>query len=136
MVFGLKNNGNNRKIYDNVLDDEEDILTLYHDYLSSKGHRIIRTYVNADSILQDIDIECPDAYIIDYRLFGNMNGIEVAIEILEKFPSASIVFITAVELLDQEISKHDIFSGKNIQVLTKPVKLRQIQDSLLNLLVR
>jgi DNA-binding NtrC family response regulator len=72
-----------------ILDDEEDILTLYHDYLSSKGHRIIRTYVNADNILQDIDIECPDAYIIDYRLLGNMNGIEVAIEIL-KFPLACI----------------------------------------------
>lgn len=37
--------------------------------------RIIRTYVNPNSILQDIDIECPDAYIIDYRLLGNMNGI-------------------------------------------------------------
>lgn len=63
-----------------------------------------------------------------------MNGIEVAIEILKKFPLASIVFITAVELLDQEISKHDIFSDKNIDVLLKPVKLNQIQDSLLTLL--
>ena len=97
-----------------ILDDEEDILTLYHDYLSGKGHRIIRTYINADSILQDIDIECPDAYIIDYRLLGNMNGVEVAIEILKKFPSASIVFVTAVELLDQEISKHNIFCDKKI----------------------
>lgn len=42
-----------------ILDDEEDILTLYHDYLSRKGHRIIRTYVNADTILQDIDIDPP-----------------------------------------------------------------------------
>lgn len=117
-----------------ILDDEEDILTLYHDYLSGKGHRIIRTYVNADTILQDIDIEPPDVYIIDYRLLGNMNGIEVAIEILKKFPLAFIIFVTAVELLDQEISKHDIFSDKNIDLLIKPVKLNQIQDSLLNLL--
>ena len=117
-----------------ILDDEEDILTLYHDYLSSKGHRVIRTYVNGNNILQDIDIEPPEVYIIDYRLLGNMNGIEVAIEILKKFPSACIIFITAVELLDQEILKHDIFSDKNIDVLLKPVKLIQIQDSLLNLL--
>lgn len=115
-----------------ILDDEEDILTLYHDYLSRKGHRIIRTYANADTILQDIDIEPPNVYLIDYRLLGNMNGVEVAIEIPKKFPSACILFITAVELLDQEISKHDIFSGKNVHVLTKPVKLRQIQDYLLN----
>ena len=117
-----------------ILDDEEDILKLYNDYLSSKGHRIIRTYVNADNILEDIDIECPDLYIIDYRLPGNMNGIEVAIEILKKYPSACIIFITAFEFLDREISKHDIFYDKNIDVLLKPVKLNQIQYSLVNLL--
>jgi DNA-binding NtrC family response regulator len=113
-----------------ILDDEEDIQILYHDYLSGKGHRIIRSYANADTILQDIDIEPPDVYIIDYRLLGNMNGVEVAIEILKKFPSACIVFITAVELLDQEISKHGIFSEKNIHTLLKPVKLRHMQDLL------
>jgi DNA-binding NtrC family response regulator len=117
-----------------ILDDEEDILNLYSDYLSSKGHRVLKTYVNANTILDDIDIEFPDLYIIDYRLLGNMNGIEVAIEILKKFPSACIVFITGVELLDQEIVKHDIFTDKNIDVLLKPVKLGQIQDSLLTLL--
>ncbi|MDP9489466.1 MAG: response regulator [Thermoproteota archaeon] len=119
-----------------ILDDEEDILNLYSDYLSSKGHRVLKTYVNADTILDDIDIEFPDLYIIDYRLLGNMNGIEVAIEILKKFPSACIVFITGVELLDQEISKHEIFCDKNIDVLLKPVKLNRIQDSLLTLLSR
>ncbi len=117
-----------------ILDDEEDVLNLYSDYLSSRGHRVLKTYVNADTILDDIDIEFPDLYIIDYRLLGNMNGIEVAIEILKKFPSACIVFITGVELLDQEIVKHDIFTDKNIDVLLKPVKLYQIQDSLLTLL--
>ena len=86
-----------------ILDDEEDILGLYNDYLSSKGHRVIHTYVNAEAILQDIDIECPDVYIIDYRLPGNMNGIDVAIEIFKKFPSASIIFITAFELLERNI---------------------------------
>ena len=117
-----------------ILDDEEDILKLYNDYLSSKGHRVIHTYVNSETILQDIDIECPDVYIIDYRLPGNMNGIDVAIEIFKKFPSANIIFITAFELLEQEISKHNIFYDKNIDVLIKPVKLDQIQNSLIHLL--
>jgi len=119
-----------------LLDDEEDILKLYSDYLTMKGHRVIHTYVNAENILQDIDIECPDAYIVDYRLLGNMNGIEVAIEIFKKFLSANIIFITAVELLEQEIAKHDIFYDKNIDVLLKPVKLDQIQNSLIHLLSR
>lgn len=115
-----------------ILDDEEDILTLYSDYLSRKGHRIIKTYINSETILDDIDIERPNA-IIDYRLPGNRNGIEVASEILKKFPSSCIMFITAFEFLDHEISKHEIFYDKNIDILIKPVKLRQIEDSLLSL---
>ena len=117
-----------------ILDDEEDILTLYSNFLSSLGHRIISSYVNADSILQDIDIEPPDIYIIDYRLPNNMNGVEVAIEILKKFPSARIIFITGYEMLEKELSKHDIFCDKRIDVLIKPIKLNRIQDSLLSLL--
>ena len=116
-----------------ILDDEEDVLRLYNDYLSSKGHRVVHMYVNAETILQEIDVECPDVYIIDYRLPGNMNGIEVAIEIFKKFPSARIMFITAFELLEKEISKHDIFYDKDIDVLIKPVKLGQIQNSLIHL---
>ena len=119
-----------------ILDDEEDILKLYSDYLSFKGHRVLKAYVNADTILDDIEIERPDVYIIDYRLLGNMNGIEVAVEILNKFPSECIIFITAFEFLEQEISKHEIFFDKNIDVLIKPVRLNQIQNSLTNLLSR
>lgn len=117
-----------------ILDDEEDILTLYSDYLSRKGHRILRTYVNAETILEDIDIERPDIYLIDYRLCGNKNGIEVASEILKKFPSSCIMFITGFELLNDEISKHDIFYDKNIDILIKPMRLGQLEDSLVNLL--
>ena len=117
-----------------ILDDEEDILKLYSDYLSRKGHRVLRTYVNADTILDDIDIECPDVYIIDYRLLGNINGIEVAVEILNKFPSACIIFITAFEFVQKEISKRDIFQGKNIDVLIKPIKLIAIQNAIINLI--
>lgn len=117
-----------------ILDDEEDILKLYGDFLTSKGHRVLRTYVNADTILADIDIEPPDVYLIDYRLLGNMNGVEVAIEILKKFPAACIIFITAFELVRQEILRRDIFYGKNIDVLIKPVKLYHIQNSLIGLI--
>jgi hypothetical protein len=41
--------------------------------------------------------------------------------------------MTAFELLRKEISKRDIFYDKNIDVLIKPVKLSQIQNSLINL---
>lgn len=37
-----------------IRDDEEDILTLYTDYLSNMGHWTQSTYVNADSILREL----------------------------------------------------------------------------------
>ena len=117
-----------------ILEDDEDILTLYSDYLSKMGHRVLSTYVNADNILHDIDVEPPDIYIIDYKLLGNMNGLEVAIEILKKFSSACILFISGFEMLEMELSKHDIFCDKKIAVLIKPIHLSRIQDSLLRLL--
>ncbi|HZA69684.1 MAG TPA: response regulator [Nitrososphaeraceae archaeon] len=117
-----------------ILDDEEDILKLYGDFLTSRGHRVLKTYVNADTILDDIDIEPPDVYLIDYRLLGNMNGVEVAIEILNKFPTACIIFITAFELVRQEILRRDIFTDKNIDVLIKPVKLYNILNSMISII--
>ena len=134
LVFGLKNMVTKDNYSIMILDDDEDIITLYRDYLSKMGHRIICTYLNTNSILQDIDIEHPDAYILDYKLRGNINGLEVAMEILKKFPISCIVFITAFEMLEKEISKHDAFYDKNIDILIKPVKLKRIQDSLLCLL--
>jgi len=116
-----------------ILDDEEDNLALYSDYLTSIGHTILHTYVNGENIMQDIDVEAPDIYIVDYILPGVKNGIDVAVEILKKCPLSCIIFLTAFELLGNEISKHDIFYDKNIEVLIKPVKLNQIQNSILNL---
>lgn len=116
-----------------MLEDDEDILTLYNDYLSSKGHQVVNKYKSANNILEDIDKECPDIFLIDYKLPGNKNGIEIAVEILNKFPSANILFITAYELLDRELLDNRIFDGKNIQVLLKPIKLHEIENSMVNL---
>jgi DNA-binding LytR/AlgR family response regulator len=75
----------------------------------------------------------PDVYLIDYRLLGNKNGIEIAIEILNKYPSANILFITANDLLDRQISNNPIFYDKNIEIILKPVKLAQLESAMLSL---
>ena len=116
-----------------IIEHEEDILTLFNDYLSLKGHPVVSKYLSADSIMSDIEKEMPDVYLIDYRLPGNKNGIDVATEILSKFPKAPILFITAHELLCSEISKLSEFHDKNVEVLTKPVKLYRMETAMLNL---
>jgi len=116
-----------------VVEDEEDILILYKDYLLSKGHEVIASYFGGEDMIKELDKVNPDVYLIDYRLPGNKNGIDVAIEILNKWLSAPILFITAHENLHKEISKNPIFYGKNIQVLVKPVKLDKIESAMLSL---
>lgn len=116
-----------------IIEDEPDILNLYYDYLSRIGHKVINRYLNGDTIITDIQKEAPDIYLIDYRLPGNKNGIDVAIEILNKFPEASILFITAHEPLRSEISKYPELRAKNIMVLMKPIKLNRIEESMLYL---
>ena len=61
---------------------------------------------------------------------GNKNGVDIAIEILTRIPSAPILFITAYEQLDKEISNNPVFYNKNIEVLVKPVKLDIIESTI------
>lgn len=124
---------NKKKLKIMIVEDEEDILILYKDFLSIKGHDVTTTYLNGEDMIKEIDKVKSEIYLIDYRLPGNKNGIEVANEILNKFPAAPILFITAYENLQKEISKNPIFYDKNIQVLLKPVKLDKIENAMVKL---
>ena len=115
-----------------ILEDEEDILTLYNDYFSGKGHQVVCKCKNANYILKEIEKEIPDVYILDYKLPGNKNGIEVALEILNKFPLANILFITVYEPLGRKVSNNPNFEGKNVEILLKPMKLYNIENSMIN----
>jgi two-component SAPR family response regulator len=111
------------------IEDEEDNLNIYNEYLSYKGHEVVNTSSRANSTTIDIEKVTPDVY----KLPGNKNGIEVATEILNKFPKAPILFISAHEPLRNEISNVPEFNDKNIEVLTKPVRLYRMETSMLNL---
>ena len=116
-----------------IIEDEEDILTLYRDYLSSRGHKVLNAYLKANNILEDIDKECPDIFLIDYRLPDNKNGIDIATQIVKKFPSAPILFITAYERVVPEVSNNPLFRNKRVTVLLKPLKLDKLEESMLQL---
>ena len=117
-----------------IVEDDKDIFTLWTDFLSRKGYRVINKFSDALSERKLFETETPDLIIMDYKLPEDKNGIDIAIDILNKHPSASILFITAHELIDNEISKHPIFHNKRVQFLLKPVKLRQIEYTILDLL--
>jgi CheY-like chemotaxis protein len=116
-----------------IIEDEQDILLLYKDYLLSRGHKILATSTTANEIISDYDRIQPDVAIIDYKLPNGMNGIDAAIEILNKYPLAAILIVTAYETVKKEIAKNSIFNNKRVEVLIKPLRLAQLESSILNI---
>lgn len=124
----------NRKAKVMIIEDEEDILTLYRDYLSSRGHHVVSCCLSANDIITNFEKSEPDICLIDYVLAGKSNGIDAAIEILKKSPSMPVLFLTAYESMQKELPKHPILEGKNIRVLMKPVRLHELEDSIFSIL--
>ena len=116
-----------------IVQGDEDNLSLYSDYLSRRGYHVIARYTKGNDILTDIEKEPPDVFVLNSRLPGNKSGTEVATEILDVYPSAPILFITADYGQPVEVKKHPKLHDKKVEVLVKPVKLEQIEDTILNL---
>jgi len=119
-----------------IIEDEQDILLLYKDYLLSKGHKIVATSTTADEIMSDYDRIRPDVAIIDYKLPTDKNGIDAAIQIIDKYPSAAILIVTAYETVTKEIEKISLFDNKRVEVLIKPIRLSQLESSIINIVNR
>ena len=116
-----------------VVEDDEDILTLYKNFLISNGHEVFSS-LNADDIMSNFLKNRPDIALLDYRMVGHKSGIEAGIEILTDYPLFPILFVTAYEALFSDILNYLIFKDKKISILIKPVLLRKIGDAILNLL--
>ena len=116
-----------------IVEDEQDILLLYKDYLLSRGHNVVATSTTANEIISDYDRIRPDVAIIDYKLPADKNGIDAAIQIIEKYPSAAILIVTAYETVTKEIAKISLFDNKRVEVLIKPLRLAQLESSIVNI---
>ena len=116
-----------------IIEDEQDILLLYKDYLLSRGHNVVATSTTASEIMSDYDRIRPDVAIIDYKLPADKNGIDAAIQIIEKYPSAAILIVTAYETVSKQIVKISLFDNKRVEVLIKPLRLAQLESSIVNI---
>jgi DNA-binding NtrC family response regulator len=106
-----------------IVEDEEDILDVYSDFLKRKGYTIEVSAPTANEILRDYETYRPDLVIIDYRLPGSINGVEASEKILRSHPSARIIIMTAFDQVKKEIRESRFFNDKTVLVLIKPVQL-------------
>lgn len=116
-----------------IVEDENDILVLYKDYLKTKGHSIIASSTTADDALMDFEKYRPDLVIIDYKLPGLKNGLQATREIFAKFPSAKILIITAYENIKEQLNNDEFFRNKKVGIIIKPIRLARLADMILDI---
>jgi DNA-binding NtrC family response regulator len=133
-LIKLENNKQELKIM--IINDEEDILKLYTDYLSRKGHQVIAKYTDASDIRDDVRMNSPDIFVIDYRLPGAKNGIDAAVDILTILPSAPVLFVTADQSAASLILEDPLLANSKVTMLLKPVKLDKLEQTMLELVNR
>ncbi len=106
-----------------IVEDEQDLLNLYRDYLKNKGYVITVTNTTATHILDDYLEFRPDLIILDYRLPGGKNGIDAAKDILISYPMVSILLTTAYKSVKDVFNNEELFRDKRIELVVKPIKL-------------
>ena len=111
-----------------IIEDELDILSLFKDYLGSKGYEVLATSTVANGILDEYDGLLPDILILDYKLPGEINGLDAARIILQKHSDAHIILITAYDVIRKEINKDPFLSNKQIFLLIKPIRLHELEN--------
>src|SRR5205823_14538665 len=109
-----------------ISEDDQAILHLHKDFLSTKGLCVIVISTTANEAMDDYEKYRPDFVIIDYKLPGKKNGLQAAKEILMRYPSGRILMLTAFDSVKDDLKKDLFFDDKTIQVLLKPVKLARL----------
>lgn len=109
-----------------VIEDDQDILMLYKDYLKRKGHSITVSSTTADEALRDYQQYKPDLVIMDYKLPGQKNGLQAANDIIFQYSTAKILIITAFEGVREAITQMNLSRHKQIIVLVKPIRLSHL----------
>ncbi len=117
-----------------IVEDEVDILNLYRNYLSKRGHNVVSCSQDTNNIVTKFEKSGPDICLIDYLVRGKCTGIDAATQILERSPLTPILFTTAYESIRSELPKHHEFEDKNIRVMMKPSRLHDIENSMLDMI--
>lgn len=116
-----------------IVEDEQDLLNLYKDYLVSKNYVISVTNTTAISIIKDFTDFKPDILILDYKLPDNKTGIQAAKEIFETNASVGIIIITAYDSIRNRFYDDEAFKSKKVKLLIKPFKLSELNKTIQDL---
>ena len=131
--FHNKNDKKNKKII--IVDDDKDILFTYTRYLKDYDYDCQITCFNDPTLVLDYIQDLPDfndlLVVLDIRM-KNLNGLQLHQQIRAIDPTIKIIFITALDMLDELLN---IFPGiSREQILKKPIDKNLFVHTVKNIL--
>jgi two-component system, response regulator PdtaR len=108
---------------------EDDFLV--SEYLQSLckgfGATVVGAASSGEEALSGIRKHRPDYILMDVRINGDVDGVQVAESVYRELPDTRVIFITASA---EPSTLERIWNGKPFQVLTKPFKPDDLRFSL------
>ncbi|MFW5733757.1 MAG: HD domain-containing phosphohydrolase [Oceanidesulfovibrio sp.] len=91
-----------------IVEDSRTLALYLEQFFSSEGYEILGTHATAEAALQDMERlsslrEEPDLVLMDIVLAGEMDGVEAARVIIERYQSA-VVFLTGVRDVESAVA--------------------------------
>lgn len=108
-----------------IVDDEKTIRTVVSEALTSHGY-CVKVAADAEQALQACAIQAFDLSLVDLRMPGAMDGMELLSELHRQWPQMIVVMLTAFATLDSAIAA--LREGA-YDYLVKPVSLVQIAET-------
>jgi len=106
-----------------IIDDDDSIRWVLQTALESAGMQV-RSFENANNILDELNKQTPDAIISDIRMPG-MDGFALLEQVSEQHPSLPVIIMTAHTDLDSAVSA---YKGGAFEYLPKPFDIDDAVD--------
>jgi len=108
-----------------VVDDEETIRTIVAEALTSQGHHV-QAAASSEQALRACESAPFDLVLLDLKMPGAMDGIDLLTKIRRRWPSTVVIMMTGYGTLDSAITA---LRAGAFDYLTKPASIAQIVES-------
>jgi CheY-like chemotaxis protein len=109
-----------------LVEDSDAVSCITVEYLQELAHRVVAV-ADAEQALAQLEVSRFDAVMTDVRLPG-MSGIELARELVKRYPALPVVISSGYGALDVEILMGE--KPSNVLMLPKPYDLADLQRTL------
>ena len=109
-----------------LLDDDEDICTLFRLFMATLDVRACRVSPNVEGFLTAFALDPPDVAFVDIRLDHGINGLDVIEPLMPEYPDTDFVIISGWGDVEDRLRINAI----NALFMPKPLSKEALADQL------